>query len=66
MDVNNELKKTINSSVVDVLERMKNIEGDDRYHVLMEWMEYLVETNIASEDILFVPMEFHSGNDHRG
>ena len=42
MDVNSEMQRTINSSVVDVLERMKNIEGDDRYLVLMEWMEYLV------------------------
>ena len=57
MDVNSELQKTINSSVVDVLERMKNIEGDDRYHVLMEWMEYLVSTDIDSEDILLVPNE---------
>ena len=66
MDVNSELQKTINSSVVDVLERMKNIEGDDRYHVLMEWMEYLVETKIDNQDIFLVPKEFHLGNDHRG
>ena len=58
MDVNNELKKTINSSVVDVLERMKNIEGDDRYHVLMEWMEFLCSTDIDNEDILLVPSDF--------
>mgnify|MGYP004403121755 CR=1 FL=1 len=55
--MNDELQNTINSSVVDVLERMKNIEGDDRYHVLMEWMEYLVSTDIDSEDILLVPNE---------
>ena len=53
-----EVQNTINSSVVDVLERMKNIEGDDRYHVLMEWMEYLVSTDIDSEDILLVPNDF--------
>ena len=58
MDVNNELQQTINSSVVDVLERMKNIEGDDRYHVLMEWMEFLVSTDIDNEDILLVPSDF--------
>ena len=57
MDVNSELQRTINSSVVDVLERMKNIEGDDRYHVLMEWMEYLVSTHIDGEDILLVPTD---------
>ena len=56
--MNDELQNTINSSVVDVLERMKNIEGDDRYHVLMEWMEFLVSTDIDSEDILLVPNEF--------
>ena len=53
-----QVQNTINSSVVDVLERMKNIEGDDRYHVLMEWMEFLVSTDIDSEDILLVPNEF--------
>ena len=52
-----QVQNTINSSVVDVLERMKNIEGDDRYHVLMEWMEFLVSTDIDNEDILLVPNE---------
>ena len=55
MNKNNDVQNTINSLVVDVLEQMKNIEGDDRYHVLMEWMEYLVSTDIDSEDILLVP-----------
>ena len=58
MELNNVLHQTINSSVVDVLERMKHIEGDDRYHVLMEWMEYLVSTDIDSEEILLVPNDF--------
>lgn len=56
------LRKTINSSVVDVLEQMKKVSGDDRYHLLMEWMEYLVESQIDSEDILLVP-DFTTGVD---
>jgi len=58
MNKNNEVQDTINSLVVDVLEQMKNIEGDDRYHVLMEWMEFLVSTDIDNEEILLVPTDF--------
>ena len=49
-----QVQNTINSSVVDVLEQMKKVNGEDRYHLAMEFCEFLFNP-IDSEDVLLVP-----------
>ena len=44
----------INSSVNDALERMKTLEPEDRYHLLVEWGEHLF-CPIADDEVLMVP-----------
>ena len=46
------LKNMINSSMIQVLERMKAVKPDDRYHLFMEHCENLV-SNVPDEDVLF-------------
>ena len=46
------LKETINSSVEDLLERMKTMSQEDRMSVMFEWMEFLCFTD---NEILMVP-----------
>ena len=48
----NSLKNMINSSMIQVLERMKVVEPDERYHLFMEHCENLVST-VPDEDVLF-------------
>ena len=55
MDVNSELQKTINSSVVDVLDQMKQVSGDDRYHLAMEFCEWIFWDETERDDQLIVP-----------
>ena len=50
----NSLKNMINSSMIQVLERMKVVEPDERYHLFMEHCENLV-SNVPDEDVLFFP-----------
>ena len=54
MDKSNQQKKTIHSSIVQMLERMKVVDGESRYSIFMEQCEWLVE-DINLEDELFVP-----------
>ena len=54
MDKPNQQKKIIHSSIVQMLERMKVVDGEARYSIFMEQCEWLVE-DINLEDILFVP-----------
>ena len=44
----------INDSVNNALERMKSLEPEDRYHLLVEWGEHLF-CPIADEEVLMVP-----------
>ena len=54
MDKSNQQKKTIHSSIVQMLERMKVVNGDSRFSMFMEICEWLVEDiDLANE--LFVP-----------
>tara|TARA_B100000287_G_scaffold411944_1_gene441887 strand:+ start:98 stop:286 length:189 start_codon:yes stop_codon:yes gene_type:complete len=55
MSSNIELQNTINSSVVDVLEQMKKISGEDRYHLAMEFCEWIFWEDTDREDQLLVP-----------
>ena len=55
MSSNIELQNTINSSVVDVLEQMKKISGEDRYHLAMEFCEWIFWEDTDREDQLIVP-----------
>ena len=54
MDQTNDHKKIIHSSIVQMLERMKVVDGESRYSIFMEQCEWLVE-DINLEDELFVP-----------
>ena len=48
----NNLKNMINSSMIQVLERMKAVKPDDRYHLFMEHCEHLV-SEVSNDDVLF-------------
>ena len=54
MDKTNEQKKIIHSTIIQMLERMKVVDGEARYSIFMEQCEWLVE-DINLEDELFVP-----------
>ena len=60
MNMNDDLQQTINSSVVDVLEQMKNLQGDDRYSLTMEFCEWIFWEETEREDQLIVPNDFPS------
>ena len=54
MDKTNQQKKIIHSSIVQILERMKVVNGDARFSMFMEICEWLVDDiDLANE--LFVP-----------
>tara|TARA_B100000287_G_C20134209_1_gene583474 strand:- start:326 stop:514 length:189 start_codon:yes stop_codon:yes gene_type:complete len=55
MSSNADLQKTINSSVVDVLDQMKQVSGDDRYHLAMEFCEWIFWDETERDDQLIVP-----------
>ncbi len=38
--------------MLDMLDRMKVVDDDSRYHLMMEWMEVIVDD---TEDILTIP-----------
>ena len=48
------LKVTINHSVSDVLNRLNDLQPEERYHLLMEWFE-VVACPIEVDDVLMVP-----------
>ena len=53
MDKTNQQKKIIHSSIVQMLERMKVVNGDARFSMFMEICEWLVDDiDLANE--LFV------------
>ena len=54
MDKTNQQKTIIHSSIVQMLERMKVVNGDARFSMFMEICEWLVDDiDLANE--LFVP-----------
>ena len=54
MDKTNDQKKIIHSSIVQMLERMKVVNGEARFSMFMEICEWLVDDiDLANE--LFVP-----------
>ena len=56
MDVNTDLKTTIEKSVQIVLEQMKTCSAEDRFHLAMEFNEWLFN-DIDSDDELLVPTD---------
>ena len=48
------LKATINHSVSDVLDRLNDLQPEERYHLLMEWFE-VVACPIEVDEVLMVP-----------
>ena len=53
MDKTNEQKKIIHSTIIQMLERMKVVDGEARYSIFMEQCEWLVED--INLDELFLP-----------
>ena len=54
MDKTNQQKKIIHSSIVEMLERMKVVDGESRYSIFMELCEWLVD-DIDLDNELFAP-----------
>ena len=54
MDQTNDHKKIIHSSIVQMLERMKVVDGESRYSIFMELCEWLVD-DIDLDNELFAP-----------
>ena len=55
------LKITINESVADVLDRLHDLQPEDRYHLLMEWFE-VVACPIEVDEVLMVPQFQEEGS----
>jgi hypothetical protein len=57
--MNNEtpLEKTINSTVLDVLEQMKNLDPDDRFQLFCEMGDWLFLAP-EEDEILIVPSKY--------
>ena len=54
MDKTQQQKEIIHSSIVQMLERMKVVDGDARFSIFMEICEWLVE-DVNLTDELFLP-----------
>ena len=54
MNKSNQQKKIIHSSIVQMLERMKVVDGESRYSIFMELCEWLVD-DIDLDNELFAP-----------
>ena len=52
MDSDINIHQTVHTSMLDMLDRMKVVDDDSRYHLMMEWMEVIVDD---TEDILTIP-----------
>ena len=54
MDSDINIHQTVHTSMLDMLDRMKVVDDDSRYHLMMEWMEVIVDD---TEDILTIPQQ---------
>jgi len=54
MNKSNQQKKIIHSSIDEMLERMKVVDGESRYSIFMELCEWLVD-DIDLDNELFAP-----------
>ena len=52
MNKENQIKKNMNQSVMEILDQMKILNPEDRSSLFFEWMEELC---FSDEDILLVP-----------
>ena len=52
MNQESQIQKTVDASVIEVLERMKYVSKEDRASLFLEHMEHLCFSN---EEILLVP-----------
>ena len=57
MGRDNDIHETVHNSMLNMLDRMKVVEDDSRYHLMMEWMEVIVDD---TEDILTIPKHISS------
>ena len=55
MDRDSDIHSTVHNSMLNVFDRMKLIDDDSRYHLMMEWMEVIVDDD---EEILTIPQHF--------
>ncbi len=52
MDRDSDIHSTVRNSMLNMLDRLKVVDDDSRYHLMMEWMEVIVDD---TEDILTIP-----------
>jgi len=57
MNKDSQVQKTINSTVVNALEKMKSLKAEDRYNLLCELGEWIF-CDPTEEEILLVPSNF--------
>ena len=55
MNKDSDLRKTVHHSMLLVLDRMKLVDDNTRYHLMMECMVVIVDD---TEDILTIPKHF--------
>ena len=56
------MKDVINTSVVEILERMKTLSAEDRFQLFMEVGEWIFD-EIDTDDVLTLPKELlNDGN----
>ena len=55
MDRDSDIHATVHNSMLNVFDRLKLIDDDSRYHLMMEWMEVIVYDD---EEILTIPQHF--------
>jgi hypothetical protein len=55
MDRDSDIHSTVHNSMLNVFDRLKLIDDDSRYHLMMEWMEVIVDDD---EEILTIPQHF--------
>ena len=53
------MKDVINTSVVEILERMKTLSAEDRFQLFMEVGEWIFD-EIDTDDVLTLPKELHN------
>ena len=55
MDRDRDIHATVHNSMLNVFDRLKLIDDDSRYLLMMEWMEVIVDVD---EEILTIPQHF--------
>ncbi len=65
MNKDDDVKRAINSSVVHLLERMKYLDAENRYHILLEYGEWIFN-EFDMEDNMVIPQHLLRGHEGSG